>query len=88
MKLNDPTLFQSQAYLDGAWVDGDDNVTFAVTNPANGETLTQVAMLGVAETRRAIEAAEAALPAWRAQTAKARSAILRRWFDLIMQNQE
>nr|WP_294865264.1 NAD-dependent succinate-semialdehyde dehydrogenase [uncultured Pseudogulbenkiania sp.] len=88
MKLNDPTLFQTQAYIDGTWVDGDDNATFTVTNPADGEALAQVAALGVAETRRAIEAAEAALPAWRTQTAKARSAILRRWFDLIMQNQE
>ena len=88
MKLNDPTLFQSQAYLDGAWVDSDDNATFTVTNPADGEILAQVAALGTNETRRAIEAAEAALPAWRAQNAKARSQILRRWFDLIMQHQE
>ncbi|HJW05758.1 MAG TPA: aldehyde dehydrogenase family protein, partial [Rhodanobacter sp.] len=88
MKLNDPTLLQSQAYLDGAWVDGDDNATFTVTNPADGEILAQVAALGANETRRAIEAAEAALPAWRAQTAKTRSQILRRWFDLIMQHQE
>ena len=88
MTLNDPSLLQTHAYINGAWVSGNDSADFAVTNPATGDTITRVAALGANETRHAIEAAEAALPAWRAQTAKARSAILRRWFDLIMQHQE
>ena len=61
---------------------------FPVTNPANGEVLARVADLGVAETKRAIEAAEAAWPAWRAKTGKERAAILRKWFDLVMAAQE
>lgn len=86
--LHDSALLQTRAYIDGAWVNGDDDTGFAVTNPADGNTIAQVAALGVAGTRRAIEAAEAALPGWRSQTAKARSQILRRWYELMMQHQE
>ncbi|MEZ5585093.1 MAG: aldehyde dehydrogenase family protein, partial [Candidatus Competibacteraceae bacterium] len=88
MKLNDPQLFRQQCTIDGVWVDADDRSTLAVTNPATGETLGSVPKLGVAETRRAIEAAQAAFPAWRAKTAKERAAILRRWFELMMEHQE
>ncbi|ANG63616.1 succinate-semialdehyde dehydrogenase (NADP(+)) [Marinobacterium aestuarii] len=86
--LQDPSLLQSQAYINGQWVDADDGATFTVTNPANGEHLADVASVGAAETRRAIEAAEVAMQDWKAQPAKTRSAVLRRWFELIMANQE
>uniref|UniRef100_UPI000AFDF72D aldehyde dehydrogenase family protein n=1 Tax=Marinobacterium profundum TaxID=1714300 RepID=UPI000AFDF72D len=86
--LQDPSLLQSQAYINGQWVDADDGATFAVTNPANGEHLADVASVGAAETRRAIEAADLAMQDWKAQPAKTRSAVLRRWFELIMANQE
>jgi succinate-semialdehyde dehydrogenase / glutarate-semialdehyde dehydrogenase len=82
------SLFRQQCYIDGTWVDADDKATLSVHNPADAQQLGTVPKMGVAETRRAIEAANAALPAWRAKTAKERSAILRKWFDLMMQNQE
>ncbi|GJD53491.1 Glutarate-semialdehyde dehydrogenase [Methylobacterium crusticola] len=86
--LKKPGLLRNQAYLDGAFVDADGGGTVAVDNPATGETLGTVPRMGAAETERAIAAAAAALPAWRARTAKDRAAILRRWFTLIMENQE
>lgn len=86
--LKDPSLVKTQAYINGEWVDADSGETFAVTNPANGAHLADVASVGVAETRRAIEAAEVAMADWRALPAKARSEVLRRWYDLIMQNHE
>src|SRR4051812_25455457 len=86
VSLKDPKLFREQCYLDGAWVGADSKKTFAVHNPATGESLGGVPDLGAAETRRAIAAAEAALPAWRAKTGKERAAILRRWSDLILAN--
>ena len=88
MQLNDSTLFRQQAYIDGAWVDADSGQTIAVNNPASGEILGTVPKLGGAETRRAIEAANRALPAWRALTAKERAQKLRRWFELLMENQD
>ncbi|WP_421707982.1 NADP-dependent succinate-semialdehyde dehydrogenase [Algihabitans sp.] len=87
-QLSDHSLFRQQCYVNGAWVDADSGETLEVTNPATGETLGQIPKMGAAETRRAIEAAEAAWPAWRAKTAKERAQILRRWFDLMMENQE
>ena len=84
MQLRDPKLLQTRAFIDGAWVDA--ATTFPVHDPATGELLAQVSELGVAETRHAIEAANAAWPAWRMQTAKQRATILRRWFDLIIAN--
>ncbi|UTW12537.1 NAD-dependent succinate-semialdehyde dehydrogenase [Marinobacterium rhizophilum] len=86
--LQDPSLLQSQAYINGQWVDADSGETFSVTNPANGEHLADVASVGAAETRRAIEAAEVAMQSWKAQPAKTRANVLRRWFELIMANQE
>ncbi|NMM37787.1 MAG: NAD-dependent succinate-semialdehyde dehydrogenase [Glaciimonas sp.] len=86
MKLLDPTLFRQQAYIGGAWCDADSGATFAVTNPADGALLGTAPSMGEVETRRAIGAAQAALPAWRAKTGKERGAILRRWYDLIQQN--
>lgn len=88
MKLNDLNLLREQAYVNGQWIEADDEGRFAVTNPANGELIAEVASLGRVETARAIDAAQAAQPAWRARTAKERSTILRRWYELIMANQE
>jgi succinate-semialdehyde dehydrogenase / glutarate-semialdehyde dehydrogenase len=74
--------------IDGAWVGADDGATFPVVNPATGETLGHVPDMGVVETRRAMEAAERSLPAWRDCSAKDRARIMRRWFELIMAEQE
>jgi succinate-semialdehyde dehydrogenase/glutarate-semialdehyde dehydrogenase len=87
-ELKNPKLFRQQAFIDGAWVDATDGATLLVTNPANGAKLGTVPKMGASETRRAIAAAQAAFPAWRERTAKDRSNILRRWFELIMANKE
>jgi succinate-semialdehyde dehydrogenase/glutarate-semialdehyde dehydrogenase len=79
-------LLETRSFVDGAWIDADSGATFAVTNPATGEEIARMADLGQAETARAIDAAYAAQPAWAAKTAKERSAILRRWFELIVEN--
>lgn len=79
---------RQQGVIGGRWVNADSGVTFAVNNPANGATLGHVPDMGAAETRRAIEAADAALPDWRARAAKERAQIMRRWFDLVMADQE
>lgn len=88
MQLNDPTLFRQQALINGRWRDASSKEPLAVTNPANGQQLGSVPKMGAAETREAIDAAAGALPAWRALTAKERSAILRRWFELMMEHQD
>ena len=77
-----------KAYINGQWLDADSKATIPVTNPATGELIGTVPNMGVTETRRAIDFANTALPAWRAKTAKERARILRNWFDLIMKNQE
>ncbi|MCB1732410.1 MAG: aldehyde dehydrogenase family protein, partial [Halieaceae bacterium] len=82
MQLSDAGLLKNKAYIDGQWVDADDGATFAVTNPANGELITEVAKVGAAETARAISAAQRAMRDWARQPAKARANILRKWFDL------
>jgi len=88
LNLKDPTLFREACYINGAWVGAGSNETIDVTNPASGELLGTIPKMGADETRQAIEAANAAYPAWRAKTAKERAAILRKWFDLMMENQE
>ncbi len=88
MQLNDMTLFRQQALIDGQWRDAPNGDVIAVTNPANGGQLGSVPKMGADETREAIEAANRALPAWRALTAKERANILRRWFDLMMENRD
>jgi succinate-semialdehyde dehydrogenase/glutarate-semialdehyde dehydrogenase len=88
VQLKDPQLFRQQAYIDGAWVDADNGQTLKVNNPATGEIIGSVPKMGASETRRAIEAADKALPAWRALTAKERANKLRKWFDLMLANQE
>lgn len=85
--LSDPSLFRQQCYVNGQWIDADDGATIKVNNPATGEILGTVPRFGTAETRRAIEAANEAWPAWRAMTAKQRADILRNWFNLMMANQ-
>jgi len=86
--LKDPSLLKTQAYINGEWVDADDGATFKVYNPANHEVIAEIASVGATETRRAIEAAEVAQKTWAARTAMDRSAILRRWNDLILENLE
>ena len=88
MNISDQGLFRTQAYIDGKWCDADSGETHAVLNPANGETIAEIAKCGTAETRRAIEAAEKAQIEWRQKTAKERGAILRRWFELMLEHQE
>ena len=88
MPITDPNLVREQCYINGQWVDADSGETMDVTNKATGEVLGTVPKMGTDETRRAIEAANAALPAWRAKTAKERAVILRKWFELMMENQQ
>ncbi|MBS0610271.1 MAG: NADP-dependent succinate-semialdehyde dehydrogenase [Proteobacteria bacterium] len=86
LNLKDASLLRQQCYIDGQWVGGEQ--TIAVTNPATGAHIATVPKLGSAHARQAIEAANRAWPAWRARTAKERSALLMRWFELVMANQE
>nr|WP_298115270.1 NADP-dependent succinate-semialdehyde dehydrogenase [uncultured Pseudomonas sp.] len=88
MQLEEPGLLRQQAYINGQWCEADNGARTEILNPATGEPIGSVPNLGRAETRRAIEAAQAAQPAWRALTAKARAQRLRNWFELIMANQE
>ncbi|HMB10050.1 NADP-dependent succinate-semialdehyde dehydrogenase [Saliniramus sp.] len=88
LALKDSSLLRQANYIDGAWVGADDSATLEVRNPATGAVIGTVPKGGKGETRRAIEAAERALVDWRARTAKERHAILIRWFDLMMENQE
>ena len=88
MQLSDQGLLKTKAYVDGQWIDADSGETLPVLNPATGETIAEIAKCGTAETRRAIEAADAALVSWRQRTAKDRAAVLRKWFNLMMDAQE
>ncbi|MEH6583317.1 MAG: NAD-dependent succinate-semialdehyde dehydrogenase [Halioglobus sp.] len=88
LNLSDPSLLKSQAYINGQWVNADSGETFPVTNPVNGEVIIEVARLGASETAVAIAAAEEAMKEWRTRPAKARAQILRKWYDLMMANQE
>ncbi|HTJ94564.1 MAG TPA: NADP-dependent succinate-semialdehyde dehydrogenase [Pararobbsia sp.] len=84
--LKDPGLLRSQGYVNGQWVDADEGKVIEVVNPANGQLVGTVPLMGAAETRAAIDAARDAWPAWRAKTAKERAAVLRRWFDAIVEH--
>jgi succinate-semialdehyde dehydrogenase/glutarate-semialdehyde dehydrogenase len=86
--LKDKKLFRQQSYINGSWQDADSGESIEVTNPATGEKLGTVPNMGAEETRRAIEAAEEALPAWRRTTAHEKARVLRRWFELMMENKE
>jgi succinate-semialdehyde dehydrogenase / glutarate-semialdehyde dehydrogenase len=88
IKLKDPTLWKEQGFIAGAWAAADSGQTTEIRNPANGEVLGKVPHMGAAETRRAIEAAHQALPAWSRKTAGERARIMRKWFDLMLANQE
>ncbi|MGL4613566.1 MAG: aldehyde dehydrogenase family protein, partial [Shewanella sp.] len=83
MLLKDPSLLRHQCYINGVWCDAQSQETVAITNPATGAVIGHVPVMGQLETAAAIKAAEAALPAWRALTAKERGAKLRRWFELL-----
>ena len=86
MNLNDPTLLRTDSYVNGAWTAAPGDRRFAVTNPATGETVAEVADLGAAETTAAIDAALPAQKAWAARTAKDRAMVMRKWYELIMAN--
>ncbi len=88
LTLKDARLLRQQCYINGKWCDAENKATFPVTNPATGEVIGHVPKMGMIETRRAIDAANAAWPEWRRKTAKERAAIPRRWFDLVGQNHE
>jgi succinate-semialdehyde dehydrogenase / glutarate-semialdehyde dehydrogenase len=88
VSLKDSKLFQQSNYIDGTWVNAKSGATISVDNPATGEIVGTVPKCGAAETRTAIEAADKALPAWRKKTAKERAAIVRRWYELMLENQE
>ena len=88
LQLDHPGLLREQSYIDGAWVDAPDGACFEVTNPADGAVVARVPEMGVDGARRAIEAAHAAWPEWRSKTAKERAAVLRRWFDLMVQHKD
>ena len=86
ISLQNPTLFQNKAFINGGWADAENGKTYPILNPANGALITEVPDMGAIETKRAIEAANAALPEWKAKTAGERAAILRRWYELQMAN--
>ncbi len=88
LKLADSSLLKTAAYVDGAWVQAQSGARFGVKNPATGETIAEIADQTDVDTRAAIAAAHKALPAWRARTAKERAGLMRKWFDLMMANQE
>jgi succinate-semialdehyde dehydrogenase/glutarate-semialdehyde dehydrogenase len=88
MKLVDNELWRQRAYVAGRWIVADSGETISVTNPATGAQIGSVPKMGAAETRRAIEAAESAGVEWRSRTGKERAAVLKRWFELMMQHQE
>jgi len=88
MPINDTELVREQCYINGKWVSAETGEVMEVFNKATGEVLGTVPKMGSMETRRAIEAANAALPAWRAKTAKERAAILRNWYELMLENQQ
>jgi succinate-semialdehyde dehydrogenase/glutarate-semialdehyde dehydrogenase len=88
MQLNDPTLLRTKAYIDGKWTDAANGATYPVLNPATQERIADVTCCTADDTRAAIAAAEKAQPAWAARTGKERAAIMRKWFDLMMQHQD
>jgi len=88
IQLKDQSLFRQQCYIDGSWCDAESKATVNVVDPANGGVIGTIPKMGAAETRRAVDAADAALVAWRSKLAKERSNILRKWFELMLANQD
>ncbi|NTT85628.1 NAD-dependent succinate-semialdehyde dehydrogenase [Tabrizicola fusiformis] len=86
--LKDPSLLATKAYVAGEWIEADDGTTFPVINPARGDVICHVPNLGRAETARAIAAANTAMKEWAARTGKERAQVMRKWFDLMMANQD
>jgi len=86
--LRDPTLLREECFLAGKWYARDPSSFVRVVNPANELPIGEVPRVGTEEVRQCIEAAHEALPAWSAKTGKERSAILRRWYELVLENQE
>ena len=86
--LRDAGLLRTQAFVAGRWCGADSGAVLEVLNPADGTVIGTVPDMGREETRRAIEAARDALPAWRAKTARERGRILRRWYELVLENQD
>jgi len=87
-ELKDARLFREACYVDGQWMQASSGQTISVDNPATCEIIGRVPRLSAAETKKAIEAANRAFPAWSKKTAKERATVLRRWFDLMMASQE
>ena len=88
LRASDAGLLRTEAYINGEWVSADDGARLDVLNPATGEVIASVAKVGAVETRRAIDAAEAAMAEWREVPAKVRAGHLRNWFNVIMAHQE
>ena len=88
MKLNNSALFRENCYINGQWVTAVDDAVLQVTNPANGEVLGTVPVLSTDQVRNAIAHADVAMKGWKSKTAAERGALLRRWYDLILENQE
>ena len=88
MKFQDFKLYRNKNYIDGEWVDSDSGDTISVNNPANLKEIGTVPKCGTSETKKAIESANNAWPEWKAKSARQRSEILRKWFDLIIKNKE
>ena len=88
LNIKDIGIFHQQCFIDGGWLDADSGESIVIRNPATGETLGTVPKMGAAETRRAIDAANAALPGWRAKTAGERAKLLRRWYKLMLTHQD
>jgi len=86
--LKDPSLFKEEAFIDNQWVKSSSGASFPINNPATGEIIAQVANLGAADAEKAIAAADQALPQWKNLTGKERAGIMRKWFDLILQNKD
>jgi len=86
--LKDPSLFKEQAFINNEWTQSSLGASFPVNNPATGEIIAQVANLSSADAEKAITAAEQALPKWKSITGKERAGLMRKWFDLILQNKE
>jgi succinate-semialdehyde dehydrogenase/glutarate-semialdehyde dehydrogenase len=86
LPLSDPRLLKQQCLINGQWVDADDGRTIAVSNPASGEVIASVPRMGAAETARAIDAAQVAFKLWRKKTVKERSTVLRKWYELVLEN--
>ena len=86
LELRDPSLLAENAYINGVWCGAASNETFEVTNPSTGESLARLPNLGVEDARRAIDAAEVAQKDWARRVAKERSGILRKWYELMIDN--